>query len=182
MSVEEVLIDRIYEAASVPERWPDVLETLAAVAGGQAGALVAYRGHEPIGHTSSPRYREGYDDYFRTGRDLLNVRPQRARDRQYPGFIADIELQTPEELAGDAIYQRFLHPHGLQWTAGTLVFSPSDDLLVVDIARVRGQPPFERAALDALNVYRPHIARAALLSSRLGLRAAATAGPSSRGG
>ena len=64
MTLDEDLLDRIYEAAAIPEYWPEVLEKLAAIAGAQAGALVAYRGREPIGHTSSRLYREGYDDYF----------------------------------------------------------------------------------------------------------------------
>ena len=172
MILDEHLLDRIYEAAAIPEYWPDVLEKLAVVAGAQAGALVAYRGMEPIGHTSSPRYRAGYDDYFRTGRDIVNLRPVLALERQYPGFLSDLELQTPEELATDEIYNRFLHPHGLDWTAGTVILSPSGDSLVVDIARASGVEPFDRASLEAIDRYRPHLARASLMAARLGLRAA----------
>lgn len=172
MAVDETLLDRIYEAASAPEYWPGVLEAIAAVAGAQAGALVAYRGREPVGHTSSSLYRDGYDHYFRDGIDIVNVRPLRHFERQYPGFLSDLEIQSPEELAADEIYNRFLHPHGLRWTAGTTIMTPTNDILVIDVARAHGQPPFERAALDALDAYRPHIARASLLSARLGLRAA----------
>lgn len=172
MALDEDLLDRIYEAAAVPEYWPDVLEKLAAVAGAQAGALVTYRGREPTGHTSSSRYRDGYDDYFRNGIAIENVRPLRALERQYPGFLSDLELQSDTEIAQDEIYNRFLHPHGLQWTAGTLILSPSDDLLVVDVARAIGEAPFDRASLEALDAYRPHLARASLVASRLGLRAA----------
>lgn len=172
MPIDETLLDRIYEAASVPERWPEVLEALAAIAGAQAGALVAYRGREPVGYTSSKLYYDGYDDYFRNGIDIENVRPLRAFERQYPGFLSDLEIQTPEELANDEIYRRFLHPHGLQWTAGTVVMSPTNDILVIDVARSTGHTPFDRAALDALDEYRPHVARASLLSARLGLKVA----------
>jgi DNA-binding CsgD family transcriptional regulator len=172
MALDEALLDRIYEAAAIPEYWPDVLEQLASIAGAQAGALVAYRGREPAGHTSSRGYREGYEDYFHNGIDIENVRPLRALERQYPGFLSDLEVQSADELARDAIYQRFLHPHGLQWTAGTLILSPSNDLLVVDVARATGEEPFDRASLEALDAYRPHVARASLMSARLGLRAA----------
>jgi DNA-binding CsgD family transcriptional regulator len=172
MALDEALLDRIYEAAAIPEYWPDVLEKLAAIAGGQAGALVAYRGREPAGHTSSELYREGYEDYFQNGIEIENVRPLRAFERQYPGFLSDLEVQTPDEVARDEIYRRFLHPHGLQWTAGTIVLSPSNDILVVDVARATGEAPFDRASLEALDAYRPHVARASLMSARLGLRAA----------
>lgn len=172
MPLDEELLDRIYEAAAIPDHWPEVLEKLAAVAGAQAGALVAYRGREPIGYTASRLYREGYDDYFRHGAAIENPRPQRALERHYPGFLADVELQTADEIAHDEIYRRFLHPHGLEWTAGTLIASPSDDILVIDVARAIGEAPFDRASLDALDAYRPHVARASLLASRLGMRAA----------
>ena len=172
MALDEALLDRIYEAAAIPELWPGVLEALAAIAGAQAGALVAYRGRELAGHTSSDLYRDGYDDYLRNGAAIENVRPFRHLERQYPGFLADLEVQTSEELERDEIYHRFLHPHGLQWTAGTLILSPSNDLLLIDVARATGERPFDRAALKAIDAYRPHLARAALMSARLGLRAA----------
>ena len=172
MTLDEDLLDRIYEAAAIPEYWPDVLERLAAVSGAQAGALVAYRGREPAGHTSSRLYRDGYDDYLRNGAGIENVRPLRALDRQYPGFLSDLEVQSAQELARDEIYNRFLHPYGLQWTAGTLILSPSGDLLLVDVARATGEAPFDRASLEAIDQYRPHLARASLMASRLGLRAA----------
>jgi DNA-binding CsgD family transcriptional regulator len=172
MTLDEALLDRIYEAAAIPDYWPAVLEQIASVAGAQAGALVAYRGGEPAGHIASPLYREGYDDYVRNGSGLVNVRPLRALERQYPGFLSDLEVQSPDEVAHDEIYNRFLHPHGLQWTAGTLITSPSNDMLVVDVARAIGEAPFDRAALEALDAYRPHIARASLMSARTGLRAA----------
>jgi DNA-binding CsgD family transcriptional regulator len=172
MALNEALLDRIYEAAAIPEHWPDVLEKLAAIAGAQAGALVAYRGREPAGHTSSSLYREGYEDYLTNGSGIENVRPLRHLERQYPGFLSDLDVQSAEELERDEIYRRFLHPHGLQWTAGTLILSPSNDLLLVDVARAAGEAPFDRQSLEALDAYRPHIARASLLSARLGLRAA----------
>src|SRR5690606_16031134 len=142
MILDEHLLDRIYEAAAIPEYWPDVLEKLATIAGAQAGALVAFRGTEPLGHTSSSRYREGYDDFFLNGRNIVNLRLLKALERQYPGFLSDLELQTPEELASDEIYNRFLHPHGFDWTAGTVILSPSGDSLVVDIARASSVEPF----------------------------------------
>jgi DNA-binding CsgD family transcriptional regulator len=172
MALDEALLDRIYEAAAIPELWPEVLEDLAAIAGAQAGALVAYRGREPAGYIPSPLYREGYDDYFRNGITIENVRPLRAFERQHPGFLSDLEVQSPDEIERDEIYNRFLHPHGLQWTAGTIILSPSNDILVVDIARALGEAPFDRASLEALDIYRPHLARASLMSARLGLRTA----------
>ena len=109
MALDEALLDRIYEAAAISEYWPDVLEKLAAIAGAQAGALVAYRGREPAGHTSSNLYREGYEDYFENGIEIENVRPLRAFERQYPGFLSDLEVQSADEIAHDEIYLSLIH-------------------------------------------------------------------------
>jgi DNA-binding CsgD family transcriptional regulator len=166
------LVERIYEAAVIPDLWPEVLERLAAVSQGQAGALVALRGPNLVGHRSSDLYRAGYDDYFANGQNILNVRPKIHIERGYPGFLADIEIQSRQELDADPIYTRFLRRHGLWWTAGTVVQSPGGDILVVDIARVPGKDPFSRESLRRIDPYRPHLARAALLASRFALRAA----------
>lgn len=170
--IDSDLVDSIYEAAAVPECWPDVLHRLAAKAGAQAGAIAAYRDDVVVGHLSSERYRDGYTDFLSNGAGLVNVRPIRALERRYPGFLYDLELCSAEELAEDEIYTRFLHPHGLATTAGSVVESPSADLMVFDIARAIGEPAFTRADMAELDLYRPHLARALLLGSRLGLRAA----------
>ncbi len=170
-SVEEV-IESVYQAAALPELWPDALERLSRLAGGAAGSLVAYSASGNVGHISSQGYRAAYDDYLVNGTQFENVRPRRVLERNHAGFLADHDVCTLEELEEDVLYNRFLRPHGLQWTAGTVVVSPSGDMLVIDVANARGSDPFTREGLDRLDLVRPHLARAALLASRLGLRAA----------
>lgn len=165
------LVDQIYEAAVLPDKWPDVLERLAGMADGHAGALVALRGPNLVGHRSSDLYRAGYNDYFANGQDIVNLRPRIHLERGYPGFLADVEVQSREALAVDPLYRRFLRPYGLDWCAGTVVQSPSGDILVVDIAK-SGDDSFSRSSLERLDPYRPHLARAALLASQFALRAA----------
>ncbi len=139
---------------------------------GHAGALVALRGPNLVGYRSSELYRIGYDDYFANGQNIANVRPRLHLERGYPGFLADIEIQARAELDADPIYKRFLRPNGLDWTAGTVVQSPNGDILVIDIARAAGYDPFTRRGLERIDPYRPHLARAALLSAQFALRAA----------
>ena len=172
MPIDSDLVDSIYEAAAVPECWPDVLHRLAAKAGAQAGAIAVYRNESFLGYISSERYRPGYSDFLNNGTGLVNMRPIRARERQYPGFIHDLELCSPQELAEDPIYTRFLYPYGLAFTAGTIIESPSGDVMIFDFARASDEPAFTRADMAELDLYRPHLARALLLGTRLGLRAA----------
>lgn len=169
------LIAAIEEAAIIPEKWPEVLERLAAVAHGSAAALVAYGPGGEVRSAITPAYKSAFADYHANGTGYENVRPKRAAASGYPGFLTDLEVCTPEELAHDPIYERFLRPHGFGWTSGTAVPVPSGDLIMLDVSRRIGLEPFERRDMVALDAYRPHLARAALLASRLGLERARAA-------
>ncbi|MFN2162081.1 MAG: hypothetical protein ACK2UN_08425, partial [Candidatus Promineifilaceae bacterium] len=58
------------------------------------------------------------------------------------------------------------------YSTGSMIYVPTGDLLVFDIERAYGEPPVEPEAIERLNKFRPHLARAALISARLGLERA----------
>jgi hypothetical protein len=102
---EDDVVDQIYEAAAIPDLWPDVLELLSRRADGTAGALVALTSQGQLaGHISSAAYRSGYEDYLQNGAHYENIRPGRNLERKYPGFLADHEVCTTEELENDVLY------------------------------------------------------------------------------
>lgn len=166
------LIEQIYEAAVLPEHWSGVLEGIASFADAEAAALLLL---EPGGrprHVTSASYERAFEDYMRNGADLPNLRPQRALERMPMCFAHDLEVLSAAEIAADPIYERFLRPHGFAATAGTIIPVPTGDLLVFDIARSVRKTGFTRQDMDRLDILRPHLARAALLSHRLQLQAA----------
>ncbi len=168
------LVDLIYEAAAVPELWPAVLLQLCGMAGAHAGALTSMDASGLAGYVATERYEAAYRDYWQHGNGLENVRLERSL-RDYPmAFSSDLELCSEAELITDPLYVRFLRPHGLEWTAGTVIPVPSGDMLVFDLATRTGAGRFTREAMVLLDRIRPHLARAALLSHRLGRRAAAS--------
>lgn len=170
MIVDEDLIDRIYEAASIPELWSSVLESTAKLVDASSGALVAFSSREILGVLTTDSYRAAYDGYLPVSASLPNPRITRHLALQYPGFMTDIELSDGQDLEKDEIYTRFLYPSGLRWTSGTTITPPGSDMLGIDIARAAS--PFTRAEMDHLDLYRPHLARATMLAARLGLKAA----------
>ena len=174
MSVPADLIDLIYEAAAVPELWSAVLQRLAGLAGAHAGALTSIDASGLAGYIATESYEAAYRDYREHGSTVGNVRPARALASHPMAFATDLELCTEDELAADPLYLRFLRPHGLEWTAGTVIPVPSGDVMVFDLATKTGTGSFHREAMTQLDGYRPHLARAALLSHRTGLRAAAS--------
>ena len=79
---------------------------------------------------------------------------------------------TADELNREPVYQEFLIPKGYGSGVATAIFSPSGDNIIVHAEYGHTRGP-ERAGLIAeLDQLRPHFARAALLSSRLGLERA----------
>lgn len=92
-----------------------------------------------------------------------------------PRFLTDLDAFTREELEQEPYYTDFLRPQGLGWCVGTSVYSPAGDVLVVSIEKAHQKGPVPREIAEQLDHLRPHIARAALLSARVGLeRARAT--------
>ena len=172
MNTLETLVDDIYEAAAIPELWPGVLERLAAVARADAATILSVDRDGYGRYAATPSYELAYGDFIANGRAHANVRFGRGLELFPAAFSTDLELCSPAELAADPIYVDFVHPHGFAWTAGTAIPTPTGDLIVFDLARRMGSDPFERAAMARLDSYRPHLARAALLSHRLGLKSA----------
>lgn len=164
-------VDRIYEAAIVAEQWQGVLDELCNLSEAAGAALLAF-GAGSIRGLSTASYQPIVSDFLARGRDYANVRPERSL-RHFPmGFAFDLEVCTLEELAVDPVYVNFYRPHGYAWSAGTVIPLPTSELLVFDLGREAGRLPFDRDAITPLDHYRPHLARAALLSHRLGLRTA----------
>lgn len=169
------LAEAAYEAAVIPEYWHRVLAQLAGTVGNTSAALVTFGDGQPARYVAVGGYEGAYAEYMASGLSLPNIRLPRALDRHPMGFGHDLELCTNEELSSDPLYARFLRPHGVSWTAGTVVPVPTGDLLVIETGRPLNGAPHTRADTERLDPFRPHLARAALLAHRLGLRAARAA-------
>ena len=173
MSLEDSspLLDCIYEAASVPELWPVVLDKLAGVAGG-VGTFLFTADPRTVRMTSSESLRQLWIDNLEGGWHEKNARLERAVQRRHAGFVREIDLFTAEEMDQEPTFRDFLRPRGFGWVAGTLIQVPSNDTLVFSIERRLVDGPVEQSAISKLDALRPHLARAALMSARLGLERA----------
>ncbi len=171
--VDDRLVDEIYEAALVPERWPSVLDEVARISESWAGGIIALDPDQRPRGIWTETYAPTYESFARGESSRYeNVRAQRALARRHQGFLRDIDLCSLEELQVDPLYRHFLHPYGLGWTVGTFVNVPTMDLVIFDFARKADDGPHNRSHVSVLDGYRPHLARAAFLSARLGLERA----------
>jgi DNA-binding CsgD family transcriptional regulator len=169
---DQSLIDSVYEASVIAEKWPNVLMDLSARHRGNGGALFVITPSGAQRWTVSPDLRPQLEEFLRDGWAELNQRPARLAKLNYNGFANDLDVFTPEEIEADPVYSNFYPSRDMGWAAGTMIPVPSGDTLVFSFERAFRKGPFEDHELIALDALRPHLARAALLSSRLELQRA----------
>jgi DNA-binding CsgD family transcriptional regulator len=165
------LIDDIYEAAAVPSLWTDVLDALARVADAE-GTLLFAAAPGPARWIASAALVPVMAEFFASRWAEDNPRGARLVPRIDPCFLTDLDELTPEEIEREPFYTEYLRSRGFGWCVGTTVRAPSGDTLVFSVERLHAKGPVEPAAVAQLNSIRPHLARSALLSARLGLERA----------
>ncbi len=166
------LIDRIYEAGAAQSSWPDLLQEMSDSFAGAGAVLFTFGAGGSQRWTASPSLQERLEEFLRDGWAEKNQRPQRLADLNHFGFVNDLDCFTLEEIENDPVYRDYYPSRGLGWAAGTMVPVPSGDTLVFSFERAFKLGPFEDHELIALDELRPHLARAALLSSRFDLQRA----------
>lgn len=164
---EQVLIDRIYEAAFVPELWQSVCTDLGAASNAYSASLITANVDQTFRWVSSPNIHEDMERFSQSPLRFQNVRPQRHSVLSPASFMRDIDLMTIDEIASDPVYNEFLYPLGMGWTVGDMVQEPSGHTIIFDLIRWKDAGPFEAADVARLNSFRPHLSRAATISSRL---------------
>jgi DNA-binding CsgD family transcriptional regulator len=166
----------IYEAAAIPELWPSVLDRLAELTDCMGGALLAAGASNQARYVASDSLVPLMTAFNEGGwMDHRNSRAARLAPRQHAGFILDTDLYTLGEQDNDPFYVDLLRRYGGGYAAGTMIPAPSGDMLIVNIERAFAYGPVPRKAIETLDLLRPHLARAALLSARLRLEQARSA-------
>jgi DNA-binding CsgD family transcriptional regulator len=168
------LIDRIYECSFVPELWPSVLGELAAIATARAGFL--FLSNADIHHftCSTEVGTTVLKPLVASGWVARSERFRRFLAARHFGFFSDGDIYSAEEKTVDPFYRDILLPRGLGWAVGTTMPLPTGDRLAINLEREHLRGPVEPAAIQQLDLLRPHIARSALMTARLQLERART--------
>lgn len=157
------LIDGIYEAAVLPERWPEVLQSVAKAAGSVGGLFMAA---SPSGVDAivSPALERDLADYVAEGWAVDPVRTAPLLEDQFPGFRAETDYRTLEEVEALPAHAEFLDRRGLIAGAATAIQGASDRSLFLAF---EGFPTHDAAAaaVPFLDTLRPHLARAISLTA-----------------
>jgi DNA-binding CsgD family transcriptional regulator len=184
MPMSDDLIDRIYEAAFVPELWSNVLETAGDLSGSANGAIFVFNENAPIrGRFSdaSPESAQALKDVrplfdrFLAG-DSWKISPgvMRMYDVQPASFVHVEAFMTPEQIANDP--QRIAaRAVGIGVNLCTAIPLPTGELVTVVFQRWLKDGQYDQPTIDRLDELRPHFARAGMLAARLRLEQAQAA-------
>lgn len=161
---DESLLDSIYEVAHIPELWPNLLDRLSSISEAWGGMLFTAT-PDATRWTSSQQTEKFFDQFLANGWMAKNPLVERGVRRNHSGFLTDLDLFTTEELDNEPMYADMRRLGG-GWHLGTAIAVPNGDALVVNIERRYEHGPFSRAQAERLDLYRPHLSRAALLAAR----------------
>lgn len=167
------LVDSIYEAAVVPDLWPDVLDAVNRMSGTAWSAAVSIRGGDARWLLSDPRADAVVSAHF--GDFAGNRRTTRFVESSPFGFVTDHDLLTQAEIDAEPLYQELLIPQGFGYGVGTILSLPDGDVVALHSEGLFRNGPVARQVVERLNALRPHLARAVLLSARLSFERTRTA-------
>ena len=174
------LIEAIYEAAVLPEQWPAVLGEIADINGFAGGVLSAAPpvkqellplfAHK-IRWIASPGIEPVIARYFDEGWYARCNWSRRGFRQANPNFVIDTDLFSAAEADAEPSYQ-FFRRHGIGGSATLFMRVPPSETFAFSFDRWLKDGPVTPEMVARIEPLRPHLARAALISSRLGLERA----------
>ena len=166
MLTDDEVIDRVYEAALAPERWIDVLEDITRISDSAGTLLYAAREKGVSGLAT-----HGVRSLFKMVQDLpdgvVNTRQELLLTLPQSQFHSDADYFSQSDMERDPSYTELLWPMGLGYAAATWISVPSGDNLVFSLERRRDRGAYEPEIIRRLTMLRPHLARSALMASRM---------------
>ena len=169
---DELLIDRIYEAAIVPDLWKPVLDQLAYRVDAAGTGLFLISGGNSLSAVWSDAVNEVCTGWIEGGWQAKTQRAPRMMALNHAGFVTDCDIYGPGGLEQDEAFANYLKPAGFGYGAGTGITMPTGEVAVYSIERRYQTGPMARQDCLKLDPLRPHLARAALLLARSGLERA----------
>jgi DNA-binding CsgD family transcriptional regulator/PAS domain-containing protein len=168
------VVGRFFEAAAIPELWPQALQDLANACGaGGATAIpvVGLRSATVLGSTNGAGVVEAglRSGWFAPDRNTRMARCMALVQRGRRGIITQQDAYTPEDLARDPFQNEFIRPNGYSAFAGAILAQAPGLALVVSIERTIGQDPFMRDEVALMGELFSHLRAAGDLAVRIGM-------------
>ena len=166
MTELSAVIDQIYEAAFLPDTWYPILEHMAAATGAQGSSLVSTMAPSTK-WLASPALEDMKIKMIDEGWHRYNTRTEKLLSIEHHGFVNEADFFTEHDYNTIPIFTGMMQPLGYGFGTSTFIGTPSGEKIIVAVEKKKATGPVERSAITYLDQLRPHLARAAMMSSRL---------------
>lgn len=168
MPAGDTFVDRIYEAAFVPEAWPDVLDQLAEASDSAGAALILFEDKQPMRFTATGPSAEVMQAFSDSQAWMRSPRIPHFQAHPFTGFVIADEYFGPE-IVRDGPETEFRLRHNLGAQAGTMIPMPTGEIVVFAFDRNVADGAFDAGHVAMLDTLCPHLSRAGLMTARLKL-------------
>lgn len=167
----EELISMIYSAPINPENWSHVLDKISELTNSRGSALLVERKDGWIGWRASdslqPQINFYLEKHNNTKFGLIN---NRIKARNSPEFFANHQIFDEAEWQNTVFMNNYGKPNGLEHLVATYIELPHGDKIVIASTREASKGKYEDHVIEELNAIRAHLARAAMLTTNLGMK------------
>lgn len=170
MAAEVSLVDQFYEAALIPELWPDALGELGSTSGSALASLWLF-GDDIAPSGIAPGVPPEVRTQFLGGLWRESPAVQWILDRKPASFTDVNGALPPDAVACDPTWAP-MDALGFGDSRGVAFPAPSGEVSIFMLARMKARGRYSTREVAALNALRPHLARATLVAARLGLERA----------
>jgi DNA-binding CsgD family transcriptional regulator len=170
------VVQRFFEAAALPELWPEALHDLALACGASGACALPVAGTTPLGVIASKEIAGFLQDGQRAGwfapeRNTRMARSLALVRRGWRGIITEQDA-FGADLARDAFQQEFIKPHGFSSYAGAIVAGAAGVVLPISIERRIAEGPFQRGEVALMTELFSHLRAAGEVAVRIGMASA----------
>ncbi len=168
------VVSRFFEAAAVPELWPEALHALAMACGAPAATALPTAGLTCttvlVSRNGAGVVDEGTrGGWFAPDRNTRMARCMALVQRGRRGVITQQDAFSAEDLARDAFQHEYIQPNGYSTFAGAVLVEAPGIALSVSIERAIGQDAFMRDEVALMNQLLTHLRAAGDLALRIGM-------------
>lgn len=166
------IIDRIYEAAFLPDLWPHTLHELATLSESAGGVIQVVRAGYVPRWMASPGVLPAFTAYVDRGDWTATLDRSSRWRRSGMTFMRDVDVfDSMDQIEADPP-RRMLIELGLGWQMGAMVQLPTGDLACFTFEREFANGAHPDHACATLDMILPHLSRAGLIAARLDLERA----------
>lgn len=165
------VVDLIYETAFVPELWPKLLANLAKTSNSIGSTLFLFGDNGRARGVTLENLSDLLGEFLINPDLRFSTSVVRMCETRPHSFVEVDDYLSEFEIEHDPIRQK-LRARGVGSPICTAVPMPTGELAIYILQKEVGAARYESRHIARLNSLRPHLARAGLIASRLGLERA----------